>query len=453
MAIVINAKLKDLDLDLENPRLHKPANQRDVIGQLLSTGKEAEKKHLNLAKDILENGLNPTDLIIVSPASEKGRRIVYEGNRRVCAMLCIQNPDFLEGISNRLKRAFSDLNTKLLPKTITCVEMSRQDATLWIVKKHMGVNEGRGTWTWSSLQKARWDYSVTGVMNTHIAIQMIIQDDEDGMIAFEESNTTTVVRIIESALVQEYVGYYFKEKQIQSDLDENELRYRFVSIIKAVPEVRDVYTDSLAKGWVSRTFPQFKVKPVPVAVLPKSQEKSQIETVVVSATRPVYSRKTRAPKYGLDRKYLISKGSLPNIPSDTRLSDMYIELSQRLVVNEVANACAVLFRSFIELTLKEFMRSHKIHDTKEMVDKLRNTKKVELSLKEKLFASIDKLIVLYPDEKKALASAKQAISSTPLYQISDMNAFVHDPNFHPDPSGLKSTWDNLRIVFTLIFRA
>ena len=51
-----------------------------------------------LAKDIVNYGMNPTELSIVMPLNDDLRRyVVLEGNRRLTALKALENPEWLVG--------------------------------------------------------------------------------------------------------------------------------------------------------------------------------------------------------------------------------------------------------------------------------------------------------------------------------------------------------------------
>ena len=83
--MITSINIDNLKLSLDNPRLTDSQNELEEIEKMLS---DQGKKLLNLAEDIIENGLNPLDIIAVYPSiEEKGKYIVAEGNRRVTAMI------------------------------------------------------------------------------------------------------------------------------------------------------------------------------------------------------------------------------------------------------------------------------------------------------------------------------------------------------------------------------
>ena len=71
-------------LNIENPRFDMGENQRDVIQKMID---DQGDKLYQLAQHIVQHGLNPAELAIVTPSErEDGRYEVLEGNRRITAV-------------------------------------------------------------------------------------------------------------------------------------------------------------------------------------------------------------------------------------------------------------------------------------------------------------------------------------------------------------------------------
>lgn len=81
-----NASIKALFLDPKNPRHIPIENQKEIISYLIENEKIKE-----LAKDIAEKGMtNPLDLVGI--ITEDNKKLVVEGNRRVCALKLLDKP-------------------------------------------------------------------------------------------------------------------------------------------------------------------------------------------------------------------------------------------------------------------------------------------------------------------------------------------------------------------------
>mgnify|MGYP000944436713 CR=1 FL=1 len=70
---------------------------------------EQENKLVNLAEDIINNGLNPSDIPIVTPSADDEKAyVVLEGNRRVTAIKLIIQPDLVPSEFSFIKRRFKE---------------------------------------------------------------------------------------------------------------------------------------------------------------------------------------------------------------------------------------------------------------------------------------------------------------------------------------------------------
>jgi hypothetical protein len=157
-AIPLNAG--KLLLDLENPRISKATNQREVLQKLIE---DQDLKLVVLAESIVADGLNPMDrwLVIKSP-TERGMFIVLEGNRRLATIKILQNPAVMNdlevrsAVKNRLETLSAQFNLKVI-EPIDCFDIGeRSAATSWLNQRHTGFNSGRGIVDWGGVAAARF---------------------------------------------------------------------------------------------------------------------------------------------------------------------------------------------------------------------------------------------------------------------------------------------------------
>ena len=159
MSEIISVAPSQLIVDVINPRLPN-AN----LGQRESLQAMAEnqgKKLVSLAKDLVQFGINKSDLMIVM-ADETGKRyIVLEGNRRLTALKGLENPDVFKGVISKsefssLKKQ-SDKYNKSPIDSINCWKVdTREEAEHWISLRHTGQNDGAGIVPWASLESDRF---------------------------------------------------------------------------------------------------------------------------------------------------------------------------------------------------------------------------------------------------------------------------------------------------------
>ena len=148
-------------------------NQREAISRMID---DQGQRLINLAQDILDNGLNPSDLIIVTKhAKTDGHYNILEGNRRITALKLLANPDLIPDKHKSLLNSFKKLSERFYLSPISeipCVVFDdEQLANRWIKLKHTGSNDGIGVVSWDAQQKARFEERVEG--KSSYALQVI----------------------------------------------------------------------------------------------------------------------------------------------------------------------------------------------------------------------------------------------------------------------------------------
>jgi hypothetical protein len=150
----IEVDLADLLLDRENPRLTRPENDAAAIAGLF------DYKVVELAKDIVggAGGLNPMERIgVVSDQADGGPPyVVVEGNRRVCALKMLTEPQLAPLKWRKLFENLPDYQ----PGRLEAIQFSdRTVAEPWIVRMHGGEQDGIGRIPWDSAAKGRKGYT------------------------------------------------------------------------------------------------------------------------------------------------------------------------------------------------------------------------------------------------------------------------------------------------------
>ncbi|WP_315708220.1 ParB/Srx family N-terminal domain-containing protein [Brenneria uluponensis] len=168
-------------LDQENVRFGGDIaqNQREAI-ELLMADPEDARKILRLAEHIAKNGLDPTELQLVTPDTDgSGGYVVLEGNRRLTAMKLLLKPDLCP--DERLVKSFIALNATHSQQLPTDVEFSvvesREAGDLWIELKHTGQNNGVGRVNWDSDIRDERRARQTGIESVGRQIRNMIRDN------------------------------------------------------------------------------------------------------------------------------------------------------------------------------------------------------------------------------------------------------------------------------------
>jgi hypothetical protein len=158
----LEANLDELNLDLNNPRFDGLSSQRDALEKIVfSQG----GKLVNLAEDIVTEGMSPAHRMLVMRASGKGASgyIVMDGNRRLAALRVLANPAVLDGMTGigdltaqKLRKLAKEFELSEIQPLDVFVCKNEAEARHWIEAIHTGENDGRGVVGWDGIATARW---------------------------------------------------------------------------------------------------------------------------------------------------------------------------------------------------------------------------------------------------------------------------------------------------------
>lgn len=143
-----------LHFDPVNPR-GEPELDEEKIRELFGSQPET----LKLATHIAEHGLNPLERIgIVTHTKLPGHFIIREGNRRLCAMQLLRDPN--RAPNDSMRKAYSKLTSsgRSIPDTINAVLFrATGNERIWMSVKHEGPQGGLGTLSWGPSEKTRFN--------------------------------------------------------------------------------------------------------------------------------------------------------------------------------------------------------------------------------------------------------------------------------------------------------
>lgn len=142
-----------LQLDLNNPRLPKSKqgkNESVVIEYLL-----LEAATLELMESIGENDFFVGEMLLAIPNEEKAENyIVIEGNRRLTAVLLLNNPELASVKKAAIKEIVN--SAKYKPSQIPCLIFNSREE----IQKYIGFVHITGKKSWRMLEKARYLYDL-----------------------------------------------------------------------------------------------------------------------------------------------------------------------------------------------------------------------------------------------------------------------------------------------------
>lgn len=201
--------LDKIKLDQENVRFGNDVaeSQREAIKLMLSDPDDA-KKILRLAEHIVQYGLDPTELQLVTP-DEDGNFIVLEGNRRLTALKLLQRPDLCP--TDRNYKGFLKAHNNLpngVPENLQCsVVPTRASGDVWIELKHTGENKGAGRVDWNSDIRDERRARTTGIESIGRQLRNLVIDNPryfsaKAALDCKEVDVTTLTRLFSSTTGQ-----------------------------------------------------------------------------------------------------------------------------------------------------------------------------------------------------------------------------------------------------------
>ncbi len=429
--------LDNLFFDVQNPRYDPRKSQSEALATIAH---DQGIKLVNLVDDILDKGLNPSDLPIVTPTEDDPNNfIVVEGNRRVAALKLLSSPKLIEmltlpqGLAKRLKalceRAEAELPSNA--RQINCVVLPLEDAKYWIQLKHTGENEGVGVVRWDGRASQRF-------RGTSPALQAIDLVEKSSYIDNETKAKlpgiaiTNIERILATPDAREVLGVEVRNQRLVLKSPEEQALQRLAIIVGDVVnrkiKVTQLDTKEQRIDYANRVVAQSLPTPVQGPAGSKPGEKA----------------KTAQP---VDRKTLIPRSLKLAIPH-VRINKVYWEL-QHLDVEKFINSCSVMLRVFVELSIDDFAQRKSIPLKTAKGQKGSSgsgAQMVDMNLRQKLRAVVDHLEKQGKCSKDELRGVKALINNREhVLSVDSLNAYVHNKDYNPGPSDLKASWDNIQI--------
>lgn len=450
---VIYVAVDKLDLDLDNPRNEQQGSQREALELMLTS---EPKKTLALAQHIIENGMNPTDLMAVIPGT-KGRFTVVEGNRRCAVLRALIKPALLDSLPQA--SALSGMVKKMRVLAVQAKEMgldqvnvalfdSRDEANVWIALKHTGENGGAGTVPWDGIQAGRFRKgdAATSLIEFGKQHGWFTEQDISGARAFPIS---TLARLIGDPEVRALLGLELRQGQLSSS----------VPIAELAKGVKRVVADLAGDYWTVTKLKSKQNREDYAAQLPASARPNLKKTVAPwpvaldahasKSADAAGSTKTTSKPTSRSRTTLIPPSFIASI-SSPRINDIYRDL-KRINVHRHANAAAVLLRVLIELSVDELIES------KAVAIQARVPKRPTLA--EKINASTQWLRDSRMLNKQAaemikkLGGNEETDSASPAASVTTLHAFMHNRYASPIPTELNAIWSGIEPFMGALFKA
>lgn len=481
-------KVSKLALDESNARLGDERQGQEVTR--LALARRARKTLIPLAEDILKNGLDPTaPFALTSERALSGFYRVIEGNRRLLVLQVLNDPSIVfevfdqESERKKLQKLSTLFRQSPIQSVNSVIFESEAEAEHWIIVRHTGANEGVGLVPWNSNDQDRYKNRRNGGAGRKPSGQVLDFVDLFFPSTPGENDRiiTTLQRIISTPAVRDKLGIRLDKGKLYTKYPASEVIRGLGKIVRDLRsgeiDVTDVYyvEDRL------RYLEGFGVEdlPEPANQLPDETALSELKDASdagVSTGDPIDSNlpasgeveklgdpgeiQTTEPKPEADgnvtldpsadpgaskpqpwkvgalkpRAFVIS----PDCPIEIqqpRIESIYREL-QSLRVDLYSNACAVMLRVFVELSVDHYIRRHSIisedeHRRAILASKLKLAAE-DLLLKKAIENQLSRAISKIADSKGIFSAS-----------VNTFHQYVHNQYAYPSPTELRISWNEL----------
>lgn len=460
-------KISNLSLDLQNPRFETQKSQSEALNTMANDQKD---KLLALLRDIITNGLNPSDIpIVIRDSKNESGYIVLEGNRRVAALKLFKKPDIL--LDKKLQAKYKKLHEKyneVKIKEIECLVVdSREKADLWIVRKHEGEMDGIGTIRWNTVQKSRYLLNKSGknsiILQLIDFMKLIAGDDAEFQNQLQVTKATNIERLMGTPEVRSRLGLDYNNGLYSSRILPEETFKGLKAIVRRISQedfnVKSIYHRGDRLSFINsipdNELPDLSKKSDKFWVLKdfKLDRQQSQEGFSNDTNRQTYNSQSEHSSEAKKQSKPISRNKF--IPEDfsltitnDRINRLFSEL-KLLSHNVHPNACAILMRVFIELSVDSFLETFSMLSSG-AVSGARDSR----NLKDKTNAVIQKLESLRLLDSTTAKGIRSELNKdhTPA-GIDTLHAYVHNNHFNPIPETLMLSWDNVQPFVEALWKA
>jgi hypothetical protein len=455
MATTREIAVSNLLLDAKNPRLPEDVEgQPDLIRGM--TGWDRDKS-LALASDIVSTGLNPTEALIVMPASDDPKRfVVLEGNRRVTALKMLEDPKLVDGIYGAtLRSRLNDLHRKFQTapiRKVTCyVVDTREDADAWIDRRHEGERGGVGIVPWNATERQRraarrGKGATTGYQALEFVQQHGELDDATLVLIRRRFPVTILDRILNDEEVRKPLGLGIEDKVLTMLFPPEQtvraLKRMVLDILHKRVKTPHVETDKERREYIAgfrrNELPEAKARLDRPVTLAGEALGSPASGSSSASKKPTGKRASNSPA----TRETLAPPRLRLTIDKTRIAAIFAEM-QRLKVTPLTNAAAVMLRVFLDLSVVDYTDAQGLIKPEE----------VKITLNTRTERAITHLAAAGKLDRQAEKSVKRAVSKDSWVASSTktLHEFVHNPHFHPSPREMTVAWDNLEPLFKAIW--
>lgn len=475
-----------LDLDTQNPRflmLYKDSQAQDDIIKYLLKNENANE----IVKSIIEQNDFRSDSFLY--VIQNGNRyLVKEGNRRLAAVKALQSPE----------KYLNNKYDKFIINEIPCLVYS--DNLLLdkaVASRHTQIDIKR----WSRLAQGAYIYncikdgmllsdlnylkdykSLYKLFNMYLAADKVGYGDKFKTMVLDWDRATLIERFFSNhsqKYILPYMGYSIDNASCQINVfDEALFKLTLDNFIAWLdPRNAEKITTQMVtnnsmdkyfnenfytnkqhskqllieddKNLIQKLEENIKDAEKNEAKNTKTNSDIQENNSIASSTDiiPVTIKQPTVKKHSKDRKTYLPTAFSLSVPAG-RARDIFWELKKLSPLkSKMPNAFAIMTRIFLEITL-DFYGENNIFEYK---NKNVNSKKYELCMKMKdVIDDLKSKNTLSIQEYNALLKFTNNDKAR-FDNIHTLHQYVHNASCIPNDNDLKTTWDNLSKLFTIIW--
>lgn len=374
-------KVDDIQVNILNPRYVPQESEIEEMSLIIEKG----NSFLNLLKDIATYGMDPSENLLLT-SDDEGMYIVEEGNRRLTAMKLLNNPNLVpaqvrnrDAVITKINKIRTDSNYKPITRIHSVILDDEEKLQHFIKLKHTGENGGAGRMRWDTESKIRFDGS--NIFRRYVLdlVKSIVTDKTEGL------NITTMERILGDPDMRNLFSIKLDKTEPSIVFETPEGKELFIYVIQGIANgtynVKNVHSKQDRLDFIEYLKgkdQQAEGKENTLVVLPKQTDPNQPatenpttpqqESVPTDLPKPPDKKtddpeqptipipprpRTRRQPEPKDRKYPFQgvnyNGDVPGI------KHALFELQSISDIYKYSLAATVLFRTFIECTLQEYI--------------------------------------------------------------------------------------------------
>lgn len=496
MAIVSRTvPISKLVLDQSNARLGDIQPDQQTTAAALA--KQLGPQLAELAKHILQHGLDPTALLAITPeGAPAGKYRVIEGNRRTLTLKALHDPSIVQsaGLSPVTMNKLAGLAAEFADSPINeidCTVFDREsEAATWITLRHTGANGGVGLVSWNSneIDRYRSRHLEDNLRNPGGQVIDFVDSFVPPDPLAKNRIITTVLRLVLDPDVRQRLGINIVDKVVYSYYPASEVLKGLFAVVDDLRseriKVTDVYLKEPRIEYINNIeadrLPNRSTRfepPVPLSALtstvnqdPSTADTSSKEdsTLTNSDSGTVDYRRQSTEQADAHKPYDTRSNGAPNnqagakksrakperqrptvIPSNCnlwitagRINSIYREL-QKLEVEKFPNAASVLIRVFLELTVDDRLKNYSL---------LPEIVVLNTPLAKKLRTLADHLFKTSAISEQIKRTVhKVADGASVSASIVTLHQYVHNEFTYPSASEVRRSWDEIEPFMTAMW--